>query len=228
MEIKNIKELLAYRNGYTNKLNEKILLLENLKGFKSKEAKKKLIIEIEIINNKLSEIESLLKKTTNFKRDEFKDFMTNILCLTEGSYGNYTYTVYRNPEEKIFFKKNKEKIYHLICKKDTIEYIKENIYYDYEFINFINDSNLYDVTLFEEEIIYPFNLDLTIRPKYARYPKLKNAIYELIQLKLDNPDITDEERYQIVIANTFKRTQNRYYNQTFEYIQQDYDNILQK
>ena len=55
-----------------------------------------------------------------------------------------------------------------------------------------------------------------MKQDYRRHKKIKTAIYELIDLKIKQPELTDEERLQKVLENTVRRNLNKSYSREYQ------------
>ena len=200
MEKVEIIELVKYRNRLYSELKEEIRLQEIEEQDLLKTPNREIRLQrMKYLKTKLQNIEKIFRETAIFKTDEFVDFMTKFLTLTEG---NYVKTKFRpvttSGEEKPVD-------YYMISYPETRESLKEVIKDQYDLKRFLFGRSPEDVTKFKGPYTYPFKKNSKMKNKYTRHSRLKIAIYELMQLKIDNPNITDEERYNIVLENTVKR-----------------------
>ena len=51
-----------------------------------------------------------------------------------------------------------------------------------------------------------------MKEAFAKHKRLKTAIYELIDIKIKHPELTDQERFEIVLKNTVRRNLNKIYS----------------
>lgn len=151
----------------------------------------------------LKEIETTFKKVGVFNTDEFTNFMTQFLTLTEEDKVRVRF----RPEYKDGTKGNPA--CYVVCGKETSEILKDVIKTNKDLEDFMNSKTTDDITKIRGEVVYPFKKNLRMKDKYRTHYRLKIAIYELMQLKLDNPEMTDEERYRIVLENTVQRNLKR-------------------
>ena len=201
---KQIIEMVKYRNFLHKALAEEIraysvdeqdLLLNPRRGIRTQRMSdlKKLV----------KEMEPTFKETGTFRTDEFTSFMAQFFTLTEG---NFVKTKFR----PIHKDGNLGNItYYVVSSPETKEVLRETIETDLDLAKFIKGDSPEDVTKFKGDYVYPFKNNLRMKDKFARYDRLKIAIYELMQLKLDYPNITDKERYEIVLRNTIRRNLKR-------------------
>ena len=151
----------------------------------------------------IREMEPDFRENATFKTDEFTSFMVQFLTLTEGNFAKTKFRPVSKDGEL------GDTTYYVISSPETKEALKETIKTDVDLAKFISGKSPEDVTKLRGDYIYPFKKNLRMKDKFARYDRLKIAIYELMQLKMDNPEITDKERYQIVLENTVMRNLKR-------------------
>ena len=227
MERLHIKDIIKKRNYLLIKLNKENQKLQNQNPLNIKE-KNNIKKTIEKINKKLDKLEDILYECAEFKTKDFAEFMFHFLLLTEGDF-KLTELPLANiraensPLKILQFKKAKknkqrfhnieEDMYYFISDESTKEFILKNLFEESDIKYNLYFEETKDLTILSDEYTYPFEEDLTMNKKFARYPRLKTAIYELIQLKLDNPTLNDYERFRIVLENTIKRNykKNNYY-----------------
>jgi len=51
-----------------------------------------------------------------------------------------------------------------------------------------------------------------MKKEYKKHPRLKTAIYELINLKIKHPELTDQERFNKVLDNNMRKNLDRGYD----------------
>ena len=227
MEIKTVKEMIKCRNYLLKQLKiqqEKYAALGN-NPFKNSKEKNEVYERILQLNDALDGIREIMYKGANFKTSEFAKFMTDFLILTKGNFKLTELTIASdyNPDETFFEQLKRKRArkkgirlpnikgtkHYFISDPATKEFILENIYDEEDLETFLDMGYTKDLTMFDSYQTYLFNSDFTMKRKFARYPRLKTAIYELIQLKMDNPRLTDEERFQMVLNNTVRRNLKR-------------------
>ena len=192
MEKVEIIELVKYRNFLHQQLNQEIVSLE----FAEKDLLHTPNREIRLqrmkdLRNQIREIEPIFKENGSFKTDEFTDFMAKFLSLTEQS---SVKSKWKGTDKKA--------TYYVVSTPEELEILKESVKTRADFDKF---SRLKGVTRIKGEVVYPFKSNLKMKDKYRDHYRLKIAIYELMQLKLEHPEMTDEERYSIVLENTVRR-----------------------
>lgn len=203
MENVEIIELVKYRNHLLRELEEELRLdeLDNNNLLHNPNRERRLI-RIKSIKERIDEINTIFKETGTFKSDGFATFLAQFLTLTEGEFVKTTFIPTKDG-------KDGEATFYLVSSPETKELLRETIKTKSDLTKFIYSNSPEDVTKIKGKYVYPFRKNLRMKPKYAKHYRLKYAIYELMQLKYDHPDMTDEERYTIVLENTLKRNFSR-------------------
>lgn len=157
---------------------------------------------IKVIRQQLSQIEMIFRDLAIFDTDKFTTFMTQFLTLTEKTYA----------KTKLNMQGSFKGVYPTRIIISTPEY-KENlenkIHSNKDIEKEFNKPTRDDVIRFNGGKIYPFRKDLKMKNKFAKHQRLKIAIYELMQLRMDHPELTEEESYEIVLNSTVVRNLNR-------------------
>lgn len=204
MKKAEIIELVQYRNFLLHRLEETIkeqqLAEQDNLLTVGTEARIKQMDDLE---EKILEIEKTFKEKGMFHAEGFTSFMTQFLTLTEG---NFVRTILR-PEYNVDTLGNPT--CYVISSKEMREVLKETVKTDQDVVKFLYSKVPEDVTKIVGEVVYPFRRNLRMKHKYAKHPRLKTAIYELMQLRMDNPELSEEECYKIVLENTVRRNLNR-------------------
>ena len=196
MEKVEIIELVKYRNFLHQQLNQEIVSLE----FAEKDLLHTPNREIRLqrmkdLRNQIRELEPIFKENGIFKTDEFTDFMAKFLSLTEQS------------SVKSKWKgTDKKSTYYVVSTPEELEVLKESVKTRADFDKF---SRLKGVTRIKGDVVYPFKENGRMKNKYGKHYRLKYAIYELMQLRIDHPEMTDQERYHQVLENTVSRNLRR-------------------
>lgn len=198
MHINSSKDIVKCRDLLLKKLN---IQKEKIKIAKIKNSKDqdKYANNIKQIKVSLQKLDSLLMKTAKFKTEEFASFMTKFLVLTEG---DFVLNEIEVDDWHYDFTKPKKNKYFIISDKASSEHISNNIKNEAELTYFLDFSAGPDVTVLEGDNTYLFTLNLHVKNQFSRYPRLVEAIYDLIDLKLADEEITDQERFDIVLENT--------------------------
>ncbi len=200
MEKVDIIELVKYRNYLHKELKKELRQLEIAEQDLLKTPNRQIRLQrMKDIKRKLAEVDKTFRETATFKTEEFVDFMTKFLVLTEGDYVKTRF------KPVTISGQEKPVEYYMISHPETRESLKEIIKNQYDLERFLFSKSPEDVTKFKGPYTYPFKKNTKMKNQYKKHYRLKIAIYELMQLKIDNPDITDEERYNIVLENTIKR-----------------------
>lgn len=200
MEKKEIIELVKYRNFLNNALTEEVkelYLAEQDPLFTpTREIRTQRIKDF---REMLKEVEDRFIETGTFNADLFTTFMAKFLTITE------------DERMKAKFKSSDGKSLYVICSPFTLGFLRNSIKTNKDLEKFVNGDATEDVTKIKGEVVYPFDKNLNMKEKYASHYRLKYAIYELMQLKVDHPELSEEERYNIVLNNTLRR--NKIMNQ---------------
>ena len=226
MRIKNVREIIDWRNALLQDLYSEEKKLEELSKKRFKKAQRRQTINnINEIQDYLEFFKRVTKDNSYFNSNDFADFLKKFLTLTEEEYYKTIFTInnnYRegNKQETIvklkdsintnIDSKSDEKNIYIISDKKTKDFIENNIKSQRDLINFIRMSkDKKNIIVLDRYNTDPFDNNIIMKPQFARHPRLKTAIYELIQLKLNNLEITDTERYEIVLKNTILRNIRR-------------------
>ena len=172
MEKVDIVELVKYRNHLYNELEEEIKLQEiesqNLLKTPNREIR---LQRMKSLKRRLQEVEKIFRETAIFKTDEFVDFMTKFLTLTEGDYVKTKFRpITTNGKEKPVE-------YYMISHPDTRESLKQIIKNEQDLKRFLFGKSPKDVTKFKGPYTYPFKKNSKMRNKYTRY-EYKIRIYK--------------------------------------------------
>jgi len=228
MEIRNARELIDCRNRLFKQLRVSLRKLDSLNESYFTNTKEKRILKerIEEINYKLNQIEQIVHQSTNFKSYDFYEFLKKFLVLTEEDYEAYVLRIADSySEETLFEKVIREKAWkkgirlddvpgkwcYIVSDKTTREFIEDNIYDDdqlEEFMDNINDGTIIIDTYYTRF----FDKGPIMKKEYKKHPRLKTAIYELINLKIKHPELTDQERFNKVLDNNMRKNLDRGYD----------------
>ena len=178
MKKREIIEMVKYRNFLLNSLREEINAQEmDNRSLLVNSMSGIRTQRMRDIGEMLKDLEVTFRQTGTFKTNEFVEFLTKFFTLTEGGKARGL-KLDLEP-----FENEKVPSYYVVGNEETVDFITD----------------------IKGEVVYPFKENLTMKDKYGDHYRLKYAIYELMQLKVDHPDITDKERYEIVLANTVRR-----------------------
>ena len=198
MRINSSKDIIKCRDILLKKLKtqkEKLKIARN----KNSKDQDKYVENIRQINISLQKLDNLLIKTAKFDTGEFASFMTKFLVLTEG---DFVLNELEVEDWHFDYTKAKKNKYFIISDKASSEHISHNIRNEVELTYFLDFSAGPDVTFLSGDTTYLFTLNLDIKNQFSRYPRLVDAIYSLIDLKLANEEITDKERFNAVLEDT--------------------------
>ena len=192
--------MVKYRNFLLNSIREEInaqemdnrsLLVNSMSGIRTQRMRD--------IGEMLKDLEVTFRQTGTFKTNEFVEFLTKFFTLTEGGKARGL-KLDLEP-----FENEKVPSYYVVGNEETVDFITDIVKTERDVKRFLKPNDYDDVIRIKGEVVYPFKENLTMKDKYGDHYRLKYAIYELMQLKVDHPDITDKERYEIVLANTVRR-----------------------
>ena len=233
MEIKSAKDMIKKRNYLLRKLQTEYIKLDKLSKNPFKDTKEKNTIygNIQTIKDNLYIVEKTIYDGSHIKSNDFYYFITDLLKLTDEDLEIIKIRVADiYPNETLIQKIKREKSWkkgiriddvqgkwcYFITDSTTKEIIDENIFDEYDLEDFIDSNLSKDTIIIDTFNLYPFNKDLSMKEEYRKHKKIKNAIYELIDLKIKQPELTDEERFQIVLQNTVRRNLNKSYKKKKE------------
>ena len=220
MNINNIENIMTYAKVLIRELYQNRALLRELEKNPITKRREKVSLRY-CINNLTCEINNIhnyLLSKTNFEAAGFSDFIVKVLNLTRGGYNLAEINTYEshyissgqnaNSIYEYYSRKNRttqsKKTFFVISNPVVIDYLKQNISLDEELDTFLKLNENSDLICLKDNNIYPFNNDFNLKEQFNKYPELNMAINELIQLKIERPDITDNERYQIALNNISK------------------------
>ena len=184
---KSIIKIVNQRNALLRNLGEIKKTLEvNPSSARELSKKAKEII------NQLDEIEKLLRENATFQSEEFALFIRRVFVLTEDK-TSITKLTNRNTNEPIF----------ILSDETTKDFIFEEINTEKDLEKFLKKQPE-NIIVLQGEQTYPFKENSKMENQFAKHKRLRIAIYDLIQLKLSNPNISDEERYKEAL-NTILR-----------------------
>ena len=233
MEIKSAKDMIKKRNYLLKQLQIEYINLDKLSKnpFKDRKDKDTIYSNIQSIKDNLYKIEKAMYDGSHIKSEDFYLFVKDLLQLTNKDLDIIKIRVADSyPNETLFQKIKRERSWkkgirlddvqgkwcYFITDSTTLEFIDENIFDEYDLEDFIESEASQNTIIIDTFNLYPFNKDLTMKDEYRKNKKIKNAIYELIDLKIKNPELTDEERFQIVLQNTIRRNLNKTYKKKKE------------
>ena len=127
-------------------------------------------------------LEKLFQENATFKSEEFAKFIRMVFILTEEK---YALTKLKN-------KKTNEPVY-IISEFPARDFVLNELQTEKDLETFIKKSPEGTIILRGEET-YPFKENAKMDEQFSKHKRLRLAIYDLIQLKLNNPYISDEER----------------------------------
>ena len=168
-------------------VNTRNALLKELKRIKiaievTPSTAKELSKRIKEIVSQLDEIEKLFQENATFKSEEFAKFIRMVFILTEEK---YALTKLKN-------KKTNEPVY-IISDFPARDFVLNELQTEKDLETFIKKSPEGTIILRGEKT-YPFKENAKMDEQFSKHKRLRLAIYDLIQLKLNNPYISDEER----------------------------------
>ena len=233
MEIKNTRDMINKRNYLLKKLYIEYAKLDKLSKspFVNRKEKNNIYENIRDYKYNLNCIEEIMIKGAKFKSSDFAVFLENFLDLTEEGFKLTKFKVAdaildETLSQRIKRKKAWKKGIHIddvqgkwcyfISDEVTKEFIEENIFDEYDLEDFKDSEISKDVIILDEYNTYPFNYDFKMKKEFAKHKRLKTAIYELINLKIKHPELTDQERFEKVLQNTIRRNLNRSYQKKKE------------
>ena len=228
MEITSARDMINCRNYLIKHLRKNYIKLEKLGNSPFTNTKEKKIINERIEDCKygLRQIEKLMYESTNFKSHEFYEFLKKFITLTEENYKVYVLRIADSyPSETLIEKIKRESAWkkgkrlddvqgkwcYFVSDEATKEFIEETIFDEDDLEEFIENKDQ-DVIIIDTYNTKFFDLDYRIKKEYKKHPRLKTAIYELINLKIKHPELTDQERFNKVLKNTVRRNLDKGYD----------------
>ena len=199
MEINSSKDFIKCRD----------IILKNMKSESLKYKRTndvKHLDNVQKLQNALNKLEDLISYYSTYDTKDFALFMKNFLTLTEGDFVSTKIVVEDERYDKS--EPKKKNTYYMVSDKASSEFVKGHVRNEIELTYFLDFHANEDVTFFDKKFVFPFNRKLRIKSEFSKYPRLEEAIYELIDLKLDNPAISDIKRFHVVLENALRNNLN--------------------
>ena len=205
MEKIEIIELVKYRNSLLHSLRQELRQLElaeqDLLHTPCREIRLQRMKDLKAM---IKEIDLTFTETGTFNTDEFTDFLAKFFTLT--GEGEKVKARIRTGLEYAYPDGHRERINcYVVADPDTLELLRKNIKTDDDIMSYMRSKPTEGVTKIAGNYVYPFKDNARMKNKYGKHYRLKYAIYELMQLRIDHPEMTDQERYQQVLQNTIER-----------------------
>jgi len=194
---KNIYELLEYGKFLKREVEQLNFDLENSEEYdlyNIKSAIKDVRDEIKVLNK-------YLKKTDNFHPEDFLPFVVEYLNQCDYKYVYSKITMF---DHNNYGAKN----HYFISDEATAEYLNENINCEYDFNNISKAGVLKDIMHFEEGKFSLIDSNYDLNKELCKKKELIYPIYHILQMKLDNPYIFNEQRMDIAL-NDIKKGINK-------------------
>lgn len=207
IKINSIEELINTRRNLMKELNNQINKLEEYdrKPFKFYSERKTTINTLKTIIRKLTYLDSIIIDGSTFKTEEFAPFIAEVLSqLGEKQEAIKQEIITKKIGRKIYFKD----IYFIQKENQKPNYIP-TIYDGRDLYAFENSYASNNVIILKDKNSCPFNRRENLKEKYQFYPKLKDIFYQLIDLKIKNPELTDEERMNITLESIKNRNEKQ-------------------
>ena len=205
MEKKEVVEIVEHRNALLKELDSEMKALEAAKGQLHTPGSEIHVQRMKDLRKELRDIELYFRTIGTFDTKEFTKFLTKFFTLTKDD--TYTRTVRKaqNPKGPLG-----SDTYYIVHSRGNQELIDGLTDTDEHLLHFVKVLNLPYVTTIRGENTYPFKPNATMKGMFGKHYRLKYAIYELMQLRVDHPELSDADRYNTVLANTRKRNETIY------------------
>ncbi len=221
MEFKSYQEVIEQiekeEKNYIE-IKEGLQLLPDLSFFIRIQMRKELKEKLNSIKENISYYLHLIDTFTTFEREDWFSFVTEYLSLTEQE------EIVVTKFEKEYGKNKKESKHpfldtlfyldlnetdYLVSTKEDCKKIKER-FKEENIKSAINSTKVQKYLLFsEEEEMVQVAHNKTIREKYQCFSSLQIAFERLIDLGLQNPELTAKERLNIVLEEAKKEDVKR-------------------
>ena len=199
----NIKGIAEYRDTIYRELLARLGEVEG--GQISQQQRQIDIARIREINKDLKQIEKIYRQYATFQTEAFTDFMAKCLTLTEGGY----------VRTKFLSDTTSNTTHYVVSSKETREFLRDHIRTREDVERFFRADTPRDVTKFTEQTTYPFDKSLRIKTEYERHPRLKKAIYEVMSIKANHGEISEEKAFDIVLyrilQDNLKKSDDAYF-----------------
>ena len=180
---KNIYQLLEYGKFLKKELLGLYFDLENNDNYKNIDSIKEVINDIK---EELDKVNNIIKRLDNFTPEEFLKFATEYLNQLGNNYTYSRITMYDHTNYSV-------KNHYFISDPVTSKYLNENINCEYDF-NFIENSPILDNTIhFEDRTFSLLDSNYDINYELSKKNELIYPVYTILQNKLNNPFILNEE-----------------------------------
>ena len=192
----NVLELLRYGQLLHAELQKCESLLDGLSGIYV--GRSELLREkIKKLREDIKDVDRLVKKIDNFHREEFLDFAVKLLNQ-DGS--NYVLT-----KTLIFDHKSTQgKFHYFISDEAMADFLQKDVSYKSDLDNLINVGMLKNTIHFSEDNFSLLDDNYNINSELCKSKLLKEASIKAMQIKLDNPYITNEQRLDTILEDNKK------------------------
>ncbi|MBP5678390.1 MAG: hypothetical protein J6X28_00995 [Bacilli bacterium] len=197
MERIQIRDLVKHRNALHRELEGVISGIKN-------EGTEKNLQRMKEIQAELREIEKVFRENSTFNAKEFTKFMARFFTLTEDDV--YTRTVKKANNPKGPLGKHN---YYFVYSKDSQD-LMEDITQSDEDLRKLVENTPSSIIIIRGEEVHPFKSNARMKDKFKNHTFLKHAIYELMQLRIDEPELSDLDRYQRVLDKIRKNNATTY------------------
>lgn len=190
----NILDLLKYGKLLNGELQQCESLLEN-NAFCDQQIGN-LLTRINELKKEIKKLNITIKKVNNFHREEYLEFATELLNQNDGDY------VFS--KVLVFDDENNAKFHYYISDPSTSEFLRKDVTYESDLNNIISSGMLDNTIHFREDNFSLLDGNYNINSELCKSDLLKEASIKAMQIKLDNPYITNAQRLDSILESNKK------------------------
>ena len=191
---KNIYDLLEYGRLLKNEIKQLSLDLDNDYLCKNTSKIKQAILEIQ---EELLLLNKYIKHIDNFYAEDFLMFATKYLNNLGYKYLYFKINMFDYNNYGV-------KTHHFITDEIASDFLLNNMNCEYDFSYVINSQLLKDAIHVEDMNFSLIDSNFNINHELSKKEELLDPIYEILQMKIDNPSIHNEERIEKVLDRNKK------------------------
>ena len=156
-----------------------------------------ILARINELKTEIKKLNMIIKKVNNFYREEYLEFATEMLNQNGG---NYVLS-----KTLIFDHNNTQgKFHYFISDESMAEFLQKDVSYKSDLDNLINVGMLKNTIHFSEDNFSLLDDNYNINSELCKSKLLKEASIKAMQIKLDNPYITNEQRLDTILEDNKK------------------------
>ena len=207
-----IREFLEANRGKIDKIKTSLSKPFYGSYLEEKNYRKKLKSELKQVRKNIASAETLFENNSTFDCISLLTFLKNYLSLKEQEeytlIGDSTHNFDTSSYTTIRTNTYRESYYIVTTSSNAENLINNEIlshcFQICDIDDFLSKCNDDKYICMEQKTNYSLLKKEKLNPIFKKYPYLEDAAYELVDLKIDHPEYTDEQRLNIVYSNLQK------------------------